>query len=123
MGWRALIGMSLLPAGCAAGRPVEGPVRLGQTAFVDGPQVRPDRIMEDSRCPARTQCVWAGRMIVRATVSGGAWSKVLDLTLGTPVVVADGMLTLVAAVPDQPLEGPDGKPARYRFTFRFQGGR
>lgn len=79
-------------AGCATGgpvasRPIEGPVRLGEIAAVDGPKVRPDRVIEDSRCPADVQCIHAGRLIVRATVLGGGWSKQIDLTLGIPVPV------------------------------------
>ncbi|MCC4589494.1 hypothetical protein LL962_20790 [Xanthomonas sp. NCPPB 1067] len=50
---------------------VEGPVGLGETAAVDGPKVRPDQVIEDSRCPADVQCIQAGRLIVRATVIGG----------------------------------------------------
>ena len=83
-----------LLAGCATtpgSHGIEGPVALGQVAYVGGPRVRPDRLIEDSRCPAGTQCVWAGRVMVRATVIGGNWSKQMDLTLGTPVHVADGL--------------------------------
>lgn len=112
-------------AGCAAtgaptDAPIEGPVRLGDIAAVDGPKVRPDRVIEDSRCPADVQCIHAGRLIVRATVMGGGWSKQLDLTLGIPVPVADGMLTLVNATP-APIAG--GSASTARFSFRFQGGR
>jgi hypothetical protein len=109
--------------GCASTRAIEGPVRLRQTAFVDGPKVRPEQVIEDSRCPPRIPCVWAGRLVVRVTVSGGGWSKQVDLTLGIPMVVADGMLTLVAAVPKHRIGQPSGKPPAYQFTFRFQGGR
>ncbi|KGK57630.1 hypothetical protein NC00_11725 [Xanthomonas cannabis pv. phaseoli] len=76
--------------------------------------------MEDSRCPADVQCIHAGRLIVRATVMGGGWSKQLDLTLGIPVLVADGMLTLVNATPAS-IVGASASTAR--FSFRFQGGR
>lgn len=112
-------------AGCAAtsataDAPIEGPVRLGDIAAVDGPKVRPDRVIEDSRCPADVQCIHAGRLIVRATVMGGGWSKQLDLTLGIPVPVADGMLTLINATP-VPIAGASARAAR--FSFRFQGGR
>ncbi|WP_409976380.1 hypothetical protein [Xanthomonas cerealis] len=118
------MGVSL--AGCAAdgpvaSRPIEGPVRLGEIAAVDGPRVRPDRVIEDSRCPADVQCIQAGRLIVRATVLGGGWSKEIDLTLGIPVPVADGMLTLVDATP-VPIGGETAASAA-RFTFKFQGGR
>jgi hypothetical protein len=113
-------------AGCAASNtvassPIEGPVRLGEIAAVDGPRVRPDRVIEDSRCPADVQCIQAGRLVVRATVLGGGWSKELDLTLGVPVPVADGMLTLVDATP-VPISGETAASAA-RFTFKFQGGR
>ncbi|WOS39141.1 hypothetical protein [Xanthomonas rydalmerensis] len=113
-------------AGCAASNqvashPVEGPVRLGEIAAVDGPRVRADRVIEDSRCPADIQCIQAGRLVVRATVFGGGWSKEVDVTLGVPVPVADGMLTLVDATP-VPISGETAASAA-RFTFKFQGGR
>lgn len=107
----ALVGLT----GCAEQAAVEGPVRLGQTAAIGGPRVMPERMVEDSRCPAGTTCVWAGRLVVRARVLGGSWSKRLDLTLGVPVRVADGRLTLIAATP---AHGPEPM----RFTFAFEGG-
>ncbi|HDS0924003.1 TPA: hypothetical protein QDZ10_002483 [Stenotrophomonas maltophilia] len=115
-------------AGCAASKrvaspPIEGPVRLGEIAAVDGPRVRPDRVIEDSRCPADVQCIQAGRLVVRATVIGGGWSKQLDLTLGAPTPVADGMLTLVEAeAAHVPINGKAAASAA-RFTFKFEGGR
>ncbi|WP_206362016.1 hypothetical protein [Sphingomonas montana] len=114
----------LLPflAGCAATGAVEGPVRLGQTAHVGGPRVRADRVVEDSRCPVDTQCVRAGRLIVRATVSDGSWSRQVDLMLGQPVPIADGALTLIAAVPDRRRNRRAIGTASYRFSFDFQGG-
>lgn len=122
----ALVTMSLL--GCAAPRPVaappiEGPVRLGEVAAVDGPRVRPDQVIEDSRCPDDVQCIHAGRLVLRATVIGGGWSKQLDLTLGAPIPVADGMLTLVEAeAAHVPIDGKAAASAA-RFTFKFEGGR
>lgn len=119
--------MAVSLAGCAAAgavarAPIEGPVRLGEMAAVDGPKVRPDRVIEDSRCPADLQCIQAGRLIVRATVLGGGWSRELDLTLGVPAPVADGMLTLVDATP-VPLSREAVPASAARFTFKFQGGR
>ncbi|WP_058363012.1 hypothetical protein [Xanthomonas translucens] len=127
---RTMVLASLLAialAGCAASgpissQPIEGPVRLGEIAAVDGPRVRPESVIEDSRCPADVQCIQAGRLIVRATVLGGGWSKQIDLTLGIPVPVADGTLTLVDATP-APIDGKTAPPSSARFTFKFQGGR
>ena len=113
-----------LLAGCAATASrhgIEGPVALGQTAYVDGPRVRPDRVIEDSRCVIGTQCVWAGRVVLRATLFAGSESRQIDLTLGEPVAVADGRLTLVSVAPERTRTGP-AEPQQLRFTFAFQGG-
>jgi len=116
-----LLGLTGLSA-CASAGPVEGPVRLGQIASVNGPRVRADQVIEDSRCPIDVQCVWAGRLIVRATVMGGGWSKQIDLTLGIPVDVADGRLTLTDVTPGRRSGEQGSKAMPYRFTFAFQGG-
>ena len=108
--------------GCASTRPVEGPVRLGQMAAVNGPRVRADRVIEDSRCPTDVQCVQAGRLIVRVTVFGGGWSRQFDLQPGVPVHVADGSLTLVEATPLPRTTRPRTRMHAYRFTVNFQGG-
>lgn len=104
-------------AGCSA-TAVEGPVRIGQLAYAGGPRVRPDRVIEDSRCPVGTTCVRAGRVVLRATVYGGAWSRRVDLVLGVPVAIADGTLTMVAVTPARGV----GRSAPLRFAFVFEGG-
>ncbi|NML05045.1 hypothetical protein [Sphingomonas sp. G-3-2-10] len=99
----------------------EGPARLGQTVYVDGPTVRPIAVIEDSRCPTDVVCVWAGRVVIRAEVGTGPGKREMTLTLGEPVPVADGALILAEVAPvarhTQPV-----KPADYRFTFKFAGG-
>lgn len=116
-----LLNFALLTS-CASNRAIEGPVRLGQTAFVSGPRVRPDRIIEDSRCPRDVQCIWTGRLIVATTVIGGGWSKQVELTLGMPIDIADGKLTLVSVLPASQTDQQRSMPLAYRFTFDFQGG-
>lgn len=111
-------------AGCAtisSAQPHEGQVRIGQIAYVSGPSVRPIKLIEDSRCPSGVACVWAGRLVVRVEVRGGAWKKQLDLTLGQGQHVADGELTLMSATPE-PRSDRKIAPADYRFTFAFAGG-
>jgi hypothetical protein len=117
-----MAGIAML-AGCSTPKAVEGPVGLGQIAYVGGPRVKPERVIEDSRCPAGTTCVWAGRVVLRATVYGGAWSKPVDLVLGVPVAIADGTLTLVAVTPPR-LAGRSARTdaTQSRFAFAFQGG-
>ena len=86
-----------------------------------GPTVTPLKLVEDSRCPQGVQCVWAGRVVVNATISTPTMKLNRDLTLGEPVPVADGTLTLTEV---RPARGKDTAlaPADYRFGFRFDGG-
>lgn len=114
-----------LLAGCASvtapDKPIEGPVALGQTAYVGGPAVTPLAVLEDSRCPKGVQCVWAGQVRVKVRVTGGSWSKELELNNREGVPVADGELRLIAVTPERVKDR--SFPARdYRFTFRFDGG-
>ena len=117
------IAAALALASCATVPPAEaGPTAaLGQMAETNGIRVQPLELLEDSRCPADVQCVWAGRMVVRSEVIGGSWHETRDLELGKSQQIADGALTLVAAVP-QKKAGTAIDPRSYRFTFDFQGG-
>lgn len=115
--------LALTVAACATIPPASaGPTAgLGEIAHTNGLKVRPIAVVEDSRCPINAVCVWAGRLVVRSEVRGGAWTKVLDLELGKPAPIADGTLTLTAAEPSKMADTPIGSGA-YRFTFDFQGG-
>ena len=120
----ALTPMICTIAGCAtisSAQPHEGPVRIGQIAYVGGPSVRPIKLIEDSRCPSGVVCVWAGRLVVHVEVRGGAWKKQLDLPLGQGQHVADGELTLISVTPE-PRSDLKIAPTDYRFTFAFAGG-
>ena len=89
---------------------------LGETANLEGITVRPLEVVEDSRCPASVQCVWAGRIRIRADISGNG---IRELTLGEPAAVSGGTVTLVDVRPGK--RTPEAIPSRdYQFTFRFQ---
>ena len=120
---RAALSLALALAACATVPPASaGPTSaFGQAAYVNGLNVRPIKIIEDSRCPINAVCVWAGRVVVRSDVHGGSWHKILDLELGKPQQIADGALTLVSVQPSK-LAGAETDPRAYRFTFDFQGG-
>lgn len=111
----------LLLAACATvPPPLASPTAgLGQYAVVDGLRIRPIRIVEDSRCPATVQCVWAGRLVVETEISGRAPYQLRTFELGKPeaVAVAGGTLTLAAADPAK-LAGADIPRSAYRFTFQ-----
>ncbi|MCW3847803.1 hypothetical protein OF829_11185 [Sphingomonas sp. LB-2] len=123
---RILLCLPFLLAACvttgtAAQTRPEGVARIGQTVRVGGPTVRPIAVIEDSRCPSDVTCVWSGRLVVRVEVGTGRGKRRMDLTLGTPVHVADGALTLREALPGK-LQGRKLSPRSYRFMFTFSGG-
>ena len=116
-------------AGCITpGRPAPSPdasglvyARMGETVAVGRPRVTPLALIEDSRCPQGVQCVWAGRVRIRTTISTPTMKLTRDLTMGEPFPVADGTLTLAEV---RPMRARDAAIALadYRFGFRFDGG-
>ena len=118
-----LLILSAALAGCATVPPAEtGPTAsINQLANSNGLRVRPIALVEDSRCPINAVCVWAGRLVVRAEVSGGNWRQTRDFELRKPQPIADGQLTLVEAAPGK-MAGEATKANAYRFTFAFAGG-
>ncbi|HET7708800.1 MAG TPA: hypothetical protein VFK50_04600 [Sphingomicrobium sp.] len=119
---RTSILAALMLAGCATVSPQPaGPtVAFGQTATVGGARVTPIQVVEDSRCPSRVQCVWAGRLILLALVEyrGGSEEYRGNLTLGEPLSLGAERVTLSAAEPG-PLAGGGTDPRAYRFTFAY----
>lgn len=95
--------------------------RFSETVQVDGPQVTPVGLLEDSRCPKDVQCVWAGQVRISAKVHLGSGTETHELTLGQPIQVADGKLTLVEVQPEA-ISGRNIYPEEYRFGFTFAGG-
>ena len=91
---------------------------IGQQADLGGGLlIRPLAVIEDSRCPNNAQCSWAGRLRLRADVSGDE----VELTLGQPALTAHGSVLLAVVSPGPWTQWPTnelgGKPA-YRFGFR-----
>ena len=98
-------------------------VAFGQTAYVDGPKIRPIKLIEDSRCPMNARCVWAGRVRILVAWVKADGDRQVVLTLGEPTPLADGTLTLTTVTPSKIAgEGRELTPSDYRFSFRFAGG-
>ncbi len=96
-------------------------VRLGKSAYVDGPIVKPIAVIEDSRCPMNARCIWAGRVRLKALLIHPDGNIPIELTLGEEKPVFDGMLTLTAVMPERKT-GKDISQRDYRFSFNFAGG-
>jgi hypothetical protein len=91
---------------------------IGETADLGGGlTVRPLAVIEDSRCPNNVACIWAGRLRLRANVSGGD----VELTLGQAFSTQRGSVTLTVVSPGPWAEWPTaelGEKPAYRFGFR-----
>jgi hypothetical protein len=90
---------------------------IGETADLGGGlTVRPLAVIEDSRCPNNVACIWAGRLRLRANISG----EDIELTLGQAISTQHGSVTLTVVSPGPWAEWPvaelGAKPA-YRFGF------
>lgn len=89
---------------------------FGRAVRINTMTLRPVAIVQDSRCPADVQCVWAGQLIVDFKTAG---RKRIRLEQGKPLAVAGGRLTLVSASPGT-RSGAPIPPQRYRFQLRFE---
>ncbi|MEG3155040.1 hypothetical protein [Sphingomonas sp. RB1R13] len=92
----------------------------GQTANVGPLLIQPIALVEDSRCPINARCIWAGRLVIKTCVTfhGGREQMLTNITLGTPLTIGAGQVTLVAGEPGR-LAGAQGNPPANRFTFDY----
>lgn len=130
MAMRYLPSFLLLPAlaACAAvpypeTASPDGIVRaaIGQRVYVDGPNVTPLAVIEDSRCPMNARCIWAGRTRLSVRIELGSRSEIREIGSDKPIPVADGQLSLVEIQPDA-VAGQPVDASAYRFGFAFAGG-
>lgn len=92
-------------------------VALNETADLGGGlTVTPLEVLEDSRCPANVDCVWAGQVRLRVNVSGVEAELNSDQGLATP----NGIVVLAVAKPYPFHEWPEAEIPipPYRFGFR-----
>jgi len=101
-------------AEAGAGAAGTATARLGQTVRLGDVTVRPLAVIEDSRCPRDATCVWAGRLRLRAAISGLSGAR--ELILGQPFALPrGGTLTLTAALPERRQNPPSGPATQFGF--------
>jgi hypothetical protein len=117
----AAIGLPLLLGACVSSMAPNSNVArvgIGQTAALGTIRLVPLQLVEDSRCPAGTQCASPGQLRLRVTVQPPQGPHQRTLVLGRPELVSGGTLLLEEARP-LPAEGVRPVGSDYRFTFRF----
>lgn len=91
---------------------------IGETAALpNGAKLTPLKVLEDSRCPAGVQCVWAGQVRLAVAIERGG-RETVELTSNKPAAAAGGMLELTEVVPGKRKDAPV-YPEDYRFGFAF----
>lgn len=114
----AIAGLMLMIPGAAQSHVIEWITGLGQWFEVDpGIRVQPVAVIEDSRCPVSTNCVWAGRVIITVRVRDHGRRSTARFTLGQPLKVGKGMLTLDQVLPEKRTGALP--PREYRFGFSY----
>ncbi len=95
-----------------------GEARLGGTVFINGVRITVNRIVEDSRCPADVQCIWAGRLVVNVSLKSDTDKETRDLTLGAAPVGFDSWQVSLAGSKPEPVSGVSVPTKDYVFQFR-----
>lgn len=91
--------------------------KFGERARTGEVLVRPDRLVEDSRCPMNARCVWAGRVVIDATVWADGARRLVRLESNKPLAMREGELSIAEIGPDSFMT--NAKPRRAEYTFRF----
>lgn len=111
----ALAGCASVPSVAAA--PEEFTLALGMTGRYGSLGFEPQRVEEESRCPANVQCVHAGTVRLSVLLTGHGTPRTTVLTLGTPRQAGQGTwLTLTRACPYPTAPGGIRRD-QYRFTI------
>lgn len=92
-------------------------VALGQSVKVGDLTVTPQSVVEDSRCPIKARCVWAGRLVVKTQIDGAGWRDSADMRLGETYGTHGKVVVLVSGEPGKIVER-ETPPETYRFTYK-----
>lgn len=105
--------MLMTLSGCITFRTVDDGItraRIGETVAVGEHTIMPVRVIEDSRCPTTTQCVWAGRVRLAALVDG------TERELASDAAASETPVRLVEIYPARRAD-TTYYPDEYRFGF------
>lgn len=88
---------------------------LNETIRLGDLTVRPLEVIEDSRCPVDVDCVWSGRLVLRAEVSGVSGNATISTQ--EPFALPGGGALVLATVWPYNYHHGGGPREPYRFGF------
>ncbi len=91
---------------------------LNETIRLGDLTIKPLEVIEDSRCPVDVDCVWSGRLVMRAEVAGV--SSPATISSLEPLALPGGGSLVLASVwpPNYHQGGGAREPYRFGFTRR-----
>lgn len=99
---------------------------LGERLAIPGGQLSFDAVIEDSRCPADAQCIWAGRVVVAGTLTPDG-ADPIAFSLGLPGgITPDAPLSQelgplrLTIVDVAPYPATSGGPAAENYTLTLR---
>jgi hypothetical protein len=100
----------------------EGVLGVGETKFVNGVRITLNKIVEDSRCPAEVQCIWAGRLVANVTLKSDTDEETVDLPSDArePKAFDTFLVSLVGIAPASKTSGTPPAAGSYKLTFRVE---
>jgi hypothetical protein len=102
------------------GNDIVGPAhvvaKIEGSAKALGVTVTPHEVVEDSRCPLDVNCIWAGTLKVRATLSSDLGTSDQVFELGTPITTESVSVTLEKVAPNKH-QGVTVSAGEYLFYF------
>ena len=102
--------------------PTTGDVTLGigQMGQVGDLSIVWNKPIEDSRCPAGVQCIWAGDVRVNVTMSLAGYSETTNLSTTNAGFLFDGHAVSITSVTPTPEQSSAISPQDYRITFHVE---
>ncbi|HAU21136.1 MAG TPA: hypothetical protein DCS24_00825 [Erythrobacter sp.] len=95
-------------------------VGVGETQQVwDNVSITPVEVLEDSRCPIEAECVWEGRVRLKAQIDLDDAVSYLTLDSDEPLRISGGSLSFAEIAPDMSTAWAPIRQKDYRFGFRF----
>lgn len=94
-------------------------LKLNERGVANGVTLTPREVIEDSRCPTDVQCIQAGRVRLRATLTSGLGTANQVFLVGEPITTEAEAVTLVKVEPVK-VSTVTLKDSDYRFTFKVE---
>ena len=107
-----LMGLAGALLACTATRPQTLPARFGEevtlkvgasAAWSSDLQVRFDAVLEDSRCPTETTCIWAGQLKILLSITQATRTSTIELLEGEQRAIGEHRCAAVALLGEQPI--------------------